>query len=448
MKDRGQITRVDQTSYNESIDYLFGLQHHGIKLGLDNIRRILDLLNNPQGSFRAIHIAGTNGKGSTASFIASVLSKAGYRVGLFTSPHLVSFTERIQVNGNKIDESEVVKLTSDIRGLIKSKRDLSPTFFEFVTAMAFRHFKNMDVEWAVVETGMGGRLDSTNVLTPDVTVITPIGMDHTEFLGDTLKDIAREKAGIIKSGIPIVTGHQTSEAGKVIDDISTEKHAHVYRYGTDFDSRIREAGIAGTRFDYTSVRGIEDIFIPLCGEFQAENASVAIKALELICDKRIDADTIREGLSSTRWEGRCELFNWNCPILFDGAHNTDAARTLSKTLRDIHLKEFKDIIFVIGSMGDKDIEGFLSILLPLARFTVFTTLNFERAARAVELKSTAEKLGYGSIATGTMAEALDTIDSHYRKGDLVVVTGSFYTVGEAKGLIGHDSSLFNLTEFR
>ncbi len=159
---------------------------------------------------------------------------------------------------------------------------------------------------------MGGRLDSTNVLTPDVTVITPIGMDHTEFLGDTLKDIALEKAGIIKSGIPIVTGRQTFEAEKVIDDISTEKQANVYRYGTDFDSRIREAGISGTRFDYTSTKEIDDIFIPLCGEFQTENASVAIKALELIHDKRINEDTVKEGLSSTRWEGRCELHLCEC----------------------------------------------------------------------------------------------------------------------------------------
>ncbi len=448
MKDRGQITRVDQTSYTESIAYLFGLQHHGIKLGLDNIRKILEFLGNPQSYFRAIHIAGTNGKGSTSSFMASILQKAGYRVGLFTSPHLVSFTERIRVNGNTIDESDVVKMTSDIRSLIKAERDLSPTFFEFVTAMAFRHFKIMDVEWAVVETGMGGRLDSTNVLTPDVTVITPVGMDHTEFLGDTLEDIAREKAGIIKSGIPTVTGHQTPEAEKVIDDISTEKQATVYRYGADFDSSIREAGISGTRFDYTSERRIEDIFIPLCGEFQAENASIAVKTLELINDKRIDANTIREGLSSTQWEGRCELFNWKYPILFDGAHNTDAARTLVKTLRDIHLKEFKHIILLIGSMGDKDIEGFLSLLLPLARLSVFTTLNFERATRADELNRIADKLGAESIATDNTAEALDTIGSHYRKGDLVVITGSFYTVGEAKGLIGHDSSLFNLTEFR
>jgi dihydrofolate synthase/folylpolyglutamate synthase len=448
MKDRGQITRVDQTRYNESIDYLFGLQHHGIKLGLDNILRILELLGNPHGSFRAIHIAGTNGKGSTSSFMASILQKAGYRVGLFTSPHLVSFTERILVNGNKIDESEVVKLTSEIRDLIKGDRDLSPTFFEFVTAMAFRHFKNMDVEWAVVETGMGGRLDSTNVLAPDVTVITPIGMDHMEFLGDTLKDIAHEKAGIIKSGIPVVIGHQTSEAEKVIDDISAEMHAHVYRYGIDFDSGIRESGVSETRFDYTSVRRIEDIYIPLCGEFQAENASIAVKALELINDKRINESSVKEGLSSTRWEGRCELFNWKYPILFDGAHNTDAALTLNKTLRDIHLKEFKNIIFLIASMGDKDIEGFLSLLLPIGRLTVFTTLNFERAAKAAELKSIADTMGYSSIITNTMTEALDITGSHYRKGDLVIITGSFYTVGDAKRSIGHGSSLFNLTEFR
>jgi dihydrofolate synthase/folylpolyglutamate synthase len=448
MKDRDQITRIDQARYNESINYLFGLQHHGIKLGLDNIYTILDRLGNPHDSFRAIHIAGTNGKGSTSSFMASVLQHAGYRVGLFTSPHLVSFTERIRVNGKKIEESDVVRLTGEIREGIKDEKDLSPTFFEFVTAMAFRYFRDMDVEWAVVETGMGGRLDSTNILIPNVTVITPIGMDHMEFLGTTLKDIAMEKAGIIKDGISGVIGRQLPDAEKILNAKASERNADMYRYGKDFFSRILEAGISGTRFDYISDKSIEDISIPLCGEFQSENASVAIKALELLHDQRLDADMIRGGLSLTQWEGRCELFNWEYPILFDGAHNTDAALALARTLKDIHLKEYSKIIFLIGSMGDKDIEGFLSSLLPMARLAIFTTLNFERAARAEKLKRIADTMGIPSIATGSMVDALNITAAHYKKGDLVVITGSFYTVGEAKGLIGHDTSLMKLTEFR
>ncbi len=448
MKNHDQAIGADQGKYDEAINYLYGLQHHGIKFGLSNIRKILDLLDNPHNSFKTIHIAGTNGKGSTSSFIASILGKASYTTGLFTSPHLVSFTERIKVNGVDISRPDVVRITNYIRSMINEEKDLTPTFFEFITALAFHYFKIKGVQWAVVETGMGGRLDATNVLDPEVTVITRIAMDHMEFLGNSLPEVAGEKAGIIKEGMPVVLGRQDKEAEKVILNTASSKQSTVAMYGRDFSSSILQTGLKGTLFEYQSDTAMNSMHIPLCGEFQVENASLAIRALELIKELNPDEGTIRDGLAATRWEGRCELFNWKYPILFDGAHNLDAALNLVKTLKNIHLKEFKDIILLIGAMGDKDVAGFLRALLPLARLTVLTTLDFERAARSADLKGTADTIGAESITADNMDTALRIVDSHRREGDLVVITGSFYAVGEAKGAIGFDSSLIGLTEFR
>ena len=226
------------------------------------------------------------------------------------------------------------------------------------------------------------------------------------------------------------------------------KQSPVYSYGRDFGIQITGSGIKSSRFDYSSGNKIMDIFIPLGGYFQPENASAAIKALEIIGCPELSNDIIREGLASTRWEGRCELVHWKYPILFDGAHNPDAAQSLGKTLKGLYLKEFKDIIFIMGSMEDKDIDGHLRYLLPLGRLIIFTTLGFHRAATAEGLRAISKKAGLNSIIAGDMAEALELAGTHYREGDLVAVTGSFYAVGEAKGVIGCDSSLIGLTEFR
>lgn len=439
--------------YKEAIDYLYGLQYRGIKLGMENTRNLLELLGNPHGSFRSIHVAGTNGKGSTSALIASVLQQAGFRVGLFTSPHLVSFTERIQIDGEKISEGKVVELTDHIRSLYAEADDavsgFSPTFFEFVTVLAFSYFRERGVEWAVVETGMGGRLDSTNILLPDVTVITRIGVDHKEFLGSTLTEIAREKAGIIKNGIPLVTVPQHHEAERIIYSASKEKNAPVFRFGTDFTARIAEEGMTGSTFDYVSKLGVKKgLSVPLPGRFQVENSSVAIKAVELLNDKKIIVDVMAKGLAAVKLEGRCELVRRDMAILFDGAHNPDAALSLAKAIKELFAKKFRNFIFIIGMMGDKDTGEFISRLAPLAKKLVFTTLSFERAAKAERLGETARDMGYESITVGDMKSAFASAKDIYTEGDLVVVTGSFYAVGEAKGVAGGDTSLYGLTEFK
>ena len=221
--------------YAAAIDYLYGLQKHGIKLGLDNTVKLLSLFNNPQEKFYSIHIAGTNGKGSTSAMIASIFQTAGFKTGLFTSPHLVSFTERIRVNNEEITESDVVSLAEEIRFKIQDSRfKLNPTFFEFVTVMGLLYFKRKNIDWAVVETGMGGRLDATNVLLPEASVITSINYDHSEFLGNTISAIAEEKAGIIKDGVPVITSAQEPSVMDAIKKKTEEKNAGLFIYGRDF----------------------------------------------------------------------------------------------------------------------------------------------------------------------------------------------------------------------
>lgn len=258
-------------SYIGAINYLYGLQKYGIKLGLEKTGIILSQLGNPHKDFLSIHVAGTNGKGSVSAMIASVLMAHGFKVGLFTSPHLVSFTERIRINNKHISESDVVSLTEEIKSKISNIKSQipEPTFFEFVTAMAFLYFSANSVDWAVIETGMGGRLDATNIITPEVSVITKISYDHKEFLGETLTDIAYEKAGIIKSKIPVVSAHQEKEAGEVIAATAKEKSSSLFTYGKDFNGRLRSSGIEGITFDYFDDScTITDLYTPLAGDHQ------------------------------------------------------------------------------------------------------------------------------------------------------------------------------------
>ncbi len=460
-----------RASFDDAVAYLYGLQKFGIKLGLDNPRRLLSLLGNPQDSFKSVHVAGTNGKGSTSAMIASVLRTAGYKVGLFTSPHLVSFTERIRVDNVEISEREVVDLTNEIKEIVNRSQQTAvssqlpetqhfasgiqhsflPTFFEFVTAMGFVHFKRRGVEWAVVETGMGGRLDATNVLVPDVSVITSVGYDHKEFLGRTLKEIAGEKAGIIKGGVPVVSSSQKPEALDVIREAASGKKSPLFVYGEDFSSGMRSSDMRGTAFDYEGNAQLEDIYVPLCGIHQMENASVAIKVMELIKDKTtVFYQHIREGLAGTRWPGRMELVRgagYGFDILIDGAHNPSASEALAVAMKEYFLPYYEKIVLVIGIMADKDMPGIMKPLLPLASEIVFTSPGYERAASPEKLREYAAAMGFASEVTHSLKEALglaEAMGSAHKT--LTVITGSFYTIGEAKTCLGDKGVLSRLRE--
>jgi len=492
-------------SYNDTINYLYGLQKHGIKLGLDNITEMLSLFNNPQSHFKSIHIAGTNGKGSTSAMVASILAAAGYKVGLFTSPHLVSFTERIRVSNEEITEHEVVELTEEIRDRIhppvpslakEGEGRVNPTFFEFVTAMGFLYFKRKDVEWAVVETGMGGRLDATNVLIPEVSVITGVSYDHEEFLGDTITEIAVEKAGIIKNGVPVVISAQELPVLNVIGGKAVEKSSPLFIYGKDFNGVLKSSDINGITFDYDGDDyTIKDVFMPLVGEHQLFNACLAVKAAIIALSKVSGKQyavynkgkignkksaycllptaycQIKEGLAATKWPGRLELISDNPPILIDGAHNPSASAVLADSLKKNFLKVYKRIILIMGIMADKDLNGILAPLLPLASEIIFTAPAYERAASPQLLAECASAMGFTNIhISPTVKEAIEMATKCCESGNrrigesekknnhfthspirpftysLILITGSFYTIGEAKEILEGKGILSRLRE--
>jgi len=466
-------TDTHKKDYEDSIAYLYGLQKYGIKLGLENTIRLLSLLNNPQNSFRSIHIAGTNGKGSTAVMIASILRAAGFRVGLFTSPHLVSFTERIRVDNVEIRETEVVELTQEIRSIIpgsqssqaaiqdmnqttiRDQQSLLPTFFEFVTALGFLYFRRKGVEWAVVETGMGGRLDATNILVPAVSVITNISYDHREFLGQTIREISGEKAGIIKKGVPVVSSAQEAEVIGVITKKAKELGSSLHVYGKDFLSHPHAIDMHGITFSYEGGEQMNDLRISLTGLHQVENASLAIRAIEAGMKKGVvPSYAIREGLAHAQWPGRLELIeNKGCTYdyLIDGAHNPSASRALANSLKKYFVPSYEKIVLIMGVMADKDMEGMMKPLLPLASEVIFTAPGYERAASPVRLAEYANASGFSARVKDSVKESMELAMELAGKGPqktLIVITGSFYTIGEAKSALGHECSARSLAGLR
>jgi len=464
-------------SYSDTVNYIYNLQKHGIKFGLRNITRLVSILGNPHKSFPSVHVAGTNGKGSTSAFIASLLKISGLKVGLFTSPHLVSFTERIRVNSEEITEHEVMSLTEEIRSKVV---DFSPTFFEVVTALAFLYFQRKRIDIAVIEVGMGGRLDATNILMPEVSVITCIDYDHREYLGDTLSEIAYEKAGIIKDSIPVVVSSQAPGVLEVIEAKAKEKNSEVYLYGRDFSAVLKREDPSGICFDYFGGDSfdIHDLYLPLIGEHQMQNATVAIKAVELL-SKKITPNSelrtpnfIREGLKDVKWPGRLEMIQDNPPILIDGAHNPAAAVMLSRALVKNFLGIYKKIILILGIMGDKDIEGIMKPLLPIASEIILTSPGYERAAPPAKLAGIAASLGFPEVRVASCVKdaiemAIKIAECRMQNSEcemrsteyeiipkyeicnpksLIVITGSFYTIGEAEEVLGQKGVLTRLRE--
>jgi len=439
--------------YRDSLGYLFGLQRFGIKLGLANISGLLRHLGNPQEELRAVHIAGSNGKGSTATFLTSVLRRAGYRVGLYTSPHLIDFTERIQVDGVPISEERVVRLTDRIRGMVGKMEksgelwpdsqssslpaDFDPrkatiTFFEFTTAMAFLYFREAKVDVAVLETGMGGRLDATNVIDPLLSLITPISLEHQQYLGRTLLRIAGEKAGIIKPGRPLLTTARQAGVIALFQGRCGEVRAPLFVYGRDF--RGKRTGLR--LMDYQGLRHRwSALGLGLAGSHQVINASLALAAGEKLMDHGfyLEENHFREGLLEAKWPGRLELAGDSPRILLDGAHNPGAAQILKRALRE----EFphRRLIMVLGIMADKEIPRMMAHLLPLADLLILTRPGIDRAASLETLREHASPWGRPALETADVGAALEEAMAEAGPKDLVVVTGSLYTVGEARAYL-------------
>lgn len=435
-------------NYDRTVTYLYGLQKHGIKLGLANTEKLMRILGEPRKAFRSVHIAGTNGKGSTANAISSILHENGFKVGLFTSPHLVSFTERIRVNGQKISESRVIELASKVRRSIEGT-DLNPTFFEFVTAMAFCHFASEDIDWAVIETGMGGRLDATNVLNPDLTIITNISLDHSEFLGNSIPDITYEKAGIIKPQTPVITASQDPDVVRQLSDIAGSRNSEIHVYNRDYSGSIIEMDARHLTIDYSGYNSFKNIPVNISGNYQLYNMCTAIRAVEILRQKgiAISDDAIRNGLRRLNIEGRLEWASTSPPILIDSAHNPEAAGALAASIEEL----FPDrkIVLITGIMDDKDMKGILHNLVRIAASVILTRPDYGRSASPEKLKDiikTFKEITVPVYNTDSVSGALNMAKSLLEKDGLILIAGSFYTAGEAKEALGCKPVLPKLRE--
>lgn len=420
-------------TYQGCLDFLFGLEKSGIKLGLERTHNLLNAIGSPHKAFKSIHIAGTNGKGSVASIIHSVLVASGIRSGLFTSPHLVCFRERIRSDGYCIAEEELCEIVNDIKDAIVAT---GASFFEACTAIAFEYFKRKSIEVAVVEVGMGGRLDSTNVVMPMVSCITSIDYDHTEYLGKTLPKIAFEKAGIIKPGVPVVCGKMGSSAMRTIARVAWRNNCQDYWLDRDATWSIVSFGIEGSKFEYHGLGEDLELSINLAGLHQIENASLAVLALEVARSQGlgISRSAIEEGVGNARWPGRLEVINRSPSILVDAAHNTSGVKALVETL---HRIDFKPDIIVLGVLRDKDFKRMIKLLSTLTKRFVFTKPSSPRALPLRKLAEAANQIGLTYLTTSSVDKAVCQACSAASTDGKIIVCGSIYLIGDVMRVLGN-----------
>ncbi|MBK8902333.1 MAG: bifunctional folylpolyglutamate synthase/dihydrofolate synthase [Anaerolineaceae bacterium] len=441
-------------AYEDALDYLYSFinfeakkqdRYMASKLDHTRPRRLLETLGNPFTQYPSLHIAGTKGKGSTAAMCAYALRAAGYTVGLYTSPHLQDFRERIRIltpddGDGRIPKPDFIHQINKIRALETEFPDI--TWFEILTAIAFLHFAEVGVDVAVVEVGLGGRLDATNVITPLVSVITRLSLDHTELLGNTLSQIAYEKGGIIKPGVPVITAHQEPDAQARLQEIAQERGCQLTTVGQDWlyhgtavshqpnqqhliiqQNPAPELIPPGTQFD-----------LPLGGEHQLENATLALAALQHVQPHfpRLTLPVLQAGLASVRWPGRLDIIHpgdkQTPTLLVDCAHNPDAVHKLREALQ--HSFTYRQLWLIFGAPADKDVLHMLADLLPLADHTIVTTASHPRSATPAELAAMGAELGYAVTAVPDMHTALTTAWRQAQPGDLICVTGSIVVVGD------------------
>lgn len=406
---------------------MFGLRRFGIKLGLSTIRNILEGLGNPQDGFKCIHIAGTNGKGSIASTLAYILNASGYKTGLYTSPHLIRFNERIRINNTPISDKNIVAAYEAVKKNHFGSRE--PTFFEFTTAMAFFEFGRRNVDWAIIETGMGGRLDATNIINPALSIISNISIEHKSYLGNTIAEIAGEKGGIIKKKTPVITGVKQKSAIAVLNKIATDHQAPLYRFGRQFKIR-RNKKQAFTYF------GMEhtwhDMQTGLLGNHQVDNAALVLAACEVL---RLDhanlpMDSIKTGLLNNVWPGRLEIVSKSPFIILDGAHNLIAARNLALFLSNQFAGS--KITLVAGMLDDKPYTAILQSLLPVCSRVILTRPGIDRALPTETLNAAARRINSNITLIDDVREAVRHAIQTAAPDEVVCIAGSLYVVGEAK----------------
>jgi dihydrofolate synthase / folylpolyglutamate synthase len=421
--DPASADSSSREAYRSAIEFLYSLRWFGAKFGLENTLKLAALAGNPHDKLRFIHVAGTNGKGSTCAMLESIYRAAGLRVGLFTSPHLVSFRERIQVNRRPVSENEVVRLVAQMRSLLSGfPAEHHPTFFEVVTVMALRYFAEQECDLVIWETGLGGRLDATNIVTPLAGIITNVQFDHQQWLGDTLEKIAAEKSGIIKPNVPVFTAADEPEALSVIVKTAKEKKAPLMRVTAHHASRIPRLAS-----------------LPLSGRHQRLNAALALAAVKALQGKLPAGEAaIRTGLDSVHWPGRLQLITRPSgrKVLLDGAHNAAGARSLAAALNEFFPS--RRLTLVLGILGDKDWQAICKILAPLAARIFTVPVGSERTALPAALAEVCRTANPKIQATS--CASLKEAFSESARDDFILVAGSLYLVGEATELLGLSSS--------
>ncbi|MGB2696447.1 MAG: folylpolyglutamate synthase/dihydrofolate synthase family protein [Candidatus Zixiibacteriota bacterium] len=422
------------SKYQETLKYLYGLERFGIKLNLSNTISILKYLGNPHKKFPSVHIAGTNGKGSVAAIMQSVISEAGYKTGIYTSPHLTDFRERIRIGQRKIDKEYILDFVSDLKEKIEKNRY---TFFEVTTALAFSYFAQKGVDIAVVETGLGGRLDSTNVLSPQLAIITTLSLDHTKILGKTLKKIAFEKAGVIKENVPTIVETDKKEAIDVIRSICRKKKSEFLQVNRHCQWKIKGKNLQGTSFLLNSnSKQYKNLKIGMPGEHQVNNAATAILALEELRKKgwKITDRSIRVGLKNVDWRARFEIFRKKPLVILDVAHNPEGIRTLLKTMDE--LIPDKKTVFIFGVMADKDYPRMLKQISKKTELILLTRPDYHRSATLKDLEKAIKKVHVEFKLFEKIKDAYLYALKTTSPSDTICITGSHFTVGEFLSLRG------------
>lgn len=429
-------------NYQESITYLESCTSFGSKPGLERINNLLEKLNHPEKSCRYIHVTGTNGKGSVTAMITSVLENAMLRIGRYTSPHLQEYTERIYANGKDISKDDFARICTKVRKAaeeVSEEGGESPTEFDALTAMAFCYFEEQKLDYAVIEVGMGGLYDSTNVITPVVSVITNVAMDHMKYLGNTLEDIARQKSGIMKKGVPVVTAAQHVGLRQIRKE-AKEKGCPLYFYPRDFEIRSRKPwgnGQAIVLHRDMLPKDTSDaiLYVPFVGAHQAVNAAVAATALTLVMgsDHRINENDLREGLARTRWPGRFEIQEiGGIPFVMDGAHNPAGAEALAEALNE-HYPE-KRRIFIFTSLKDKDTQTVMQTLIRKGDVVFLCEAPTPRTRTKEELEKMIheQRIRADIRQAKSVSDALEQAQKEAKKDDIVLVCGSLYILGPAQ----------------
>ena len=424
------------TTYSEALDWIHGRLRLGIKPGLARMEWMMERLGHPERKMKTVHIGGTNGKGSTVTYLRCILEAAGYSVGTFTSPYIEQFNERISVNGKPISDEEILKLTNVIRPLADELEETElggPTEFEVITAMSFYYFANLNqVDIVLYEVGLGGRFDSTNIIQPIASVITNIGLDHTNILGHTYEEIAFEKAGIIKAGVPTFTAVKNENAIKVINEQAEKKHAPLYRLNQDFTITSHSPEENGEVFTLKSAeQTLEQLEISMIGQHQTENAALAVMAAQSINqdgDFSITENAIRTGLKTAYWPGRFEILSKSPLVIIDGAHNDEGISALVQELSNRYSNYAIHIVF--AALKDKKLDQMIAQLDGIADELSFVSFDFPRAAKAEDLFAISHSKN--KIIADKWDTHLAKIIQTMERNQILVVTGSLYFISEAK----------------